>query len=177
MVKRYKDFSKNELLSIARKICISVKTAPKGRGVDIIDSAIITDEDIKKVSDKMIEIGEKYSHKGMLRDAKNILQSDVIVLIASKIRPLGLIKCGYCGFKNCEEKSKHTDIPCSFNTVDLGIAIGSAVSIAADFRVDNRIMYTIGFAARELGYFEDDYKIVFGIPLSATSKNPFFDRA
>jgi uncharacterized ferredoxin-like protein len=60
--------------------------------------------------------------------------------------------------------------------MDVGIAIGSAISIAADFRVDNRVMYTIGQAALNMEYFDDDVKIVCGIPLSATGKNPFFDR-
>jgi uncharacterized ferredoxin-like protein len=81
-----------------------------------------------------------------------------------------------CGFKNCEEKNKFPEIPCVFNTGDLGIAIGSAVSVAMDNRVDNRIMYTAGQAVIELGLLGKDVKIVYVIPLSATSKNPFFDR-
>ncbi|MCK4639266.1 MAG: ferredoxin domain-containing protein, partial [Bacteroidales bacterium] len=45
-----------------------------------------------------------------------------------------------------------------------------------DNRVDNRIMYTAGQAVIELGLLGEDVKIVYVIPLSATSKNPFFDR-
>ncbi len=58
----------------------------------------------------------------------------------------------------------------------MGIAVGSAISIASDNRVDNRIMYTVGIAVKELNLFEEGTAIVYGIPLSATSKNPFFDR-
>lgn len=81
-----------------------------------------------------------------------------------------------CGYNNCEEKENHPSHPCVFNTGDLGIAIGSAVSVAMDSRIDNRIMYTVGQAAKELKIFGDEVGIIYGIPLSASSKNPFFDR-
>ncbi|MFA5783030.1 MAG: ferredoxin domain-containing protein, partial [Bacteroidales bacterium] len=47
---------------------------------------------------------------------------------------------------------------------------------AMDHRVDNRIMYSVGLAVTEMELLGKDVKIVYGIPLSATSKNPFFDR-
>ena len=59
--------------------------------------------------------------------------------------------------------------------IDLGIALGSAVSIAADYRVDNRIMYSIGKAAAEMKY-ADDSVVWHGIPISISGKNIFFDR-
>ena len=65
---------------------------------------------------------------------------------------------------------------CSFNSGDLGIAVGSAVAMASDFRIDNRIMYTAGKAAIELRMLGDEVKIAYGIPLAAMGKNPFFDR-
>jgi uncharacterized ferredoxin-like protein len=65
---------------------------------------------------------------------------------------------------------------CSFNVGDLGIAVGSAVSRAADMRVDNRIMYSVGKAVLELNLLPDKVRLVYGVPLSATGKNPFFDR-
>lgn len=42
--------------------------------------------------------------------------------------------------------------------------------------IDNRIMFTAGKAALELGCFPGTVKVAYGIPLSATGKNPFFDR-
>lgn len=73
------------------------------------------------------------------RDAGNILESEAVLLIGTKFNPIGVDQCGLCGFKSCEDKSKAH--PCVFNTGDLGIAVGSAVSVAMDSRVDNRIMY------------------------------------
>lgn len=159
---------------IAEKMVIAARTAPKGKGISNLVIRIAETEDIKEISARLQELGEQYEHKGFLRDAENILNASVMVLLGTTIRPLGLRVCGLCGFENCEGKPAH--VPCSFNTGDLGIAVGSAVSVAMDNRVDNRIMYSVGIAVVEMGLMGDEVKIVYAIPLSATSKNPFFDR-
>jgi len=58
--------------------------------------------------------------------------------------------------------------------MDLGIALGSAVKMASELNVDNRIMYTVGAAAKDLQIMDADGMV--GIPLSMTGKNIFFDR-
>lgn len=163
-------------LNVANKMVAAARTAPKGRGINNMECKIITGDDIVAVAEVMKRIAKEEDFHAFERDAENILTSGVVVLFASKIKALGLKKCGLCGFKNCTEKNKFPEVPCSFNSGDLGIAIGSAVSIAMDNRIDNRIMYTVGQAVIELGIFTDEYKIIYGVPLSATSKNPFFDR-
>lgn len=164
------------LISVVKKMMIAARTAPKARGIDHLEIVMVESQDIEKISQKMREIGTESEIPSFIRDAENILQATVMMLVGTKIKSAGLKKCGHCGFKNCEEKDKHPDIPCTFNTGDLGIAIGSAVSIAMDHRVDNRVMYTVGQAVMELGMLGKEIRIVYGIPLSATSKNPFFDR-
>jgi len=37
-------------------------------------------------------------------------------------------------------------------------------------------MYTVGQAVLRMGLFDEDIKIVYGVPLSVSAKNPFFDR-
>ncbi len=171
------EFKKQALIEIARKMVVAARTAPKARGVDNIEMAILTDNNIYALAKKMKEIGSKEDNHVFLRDAENVRQSaDVVVLIGTGFQSLGLKLCGLCGFENCEKKNEHPGVPCAFNTGDLGIAVGSAVSAAADYRVDNRIMYTIGYAAREMEVLNSDIKIIYGIPMSATAKNPFFDR-
>jgi len=164
------------LYDVAKRMMLAAKTAPKGRGKDNLEMRIADHSLIELISEKMKEIGEKHKQEFFIRDADNILQAPFMLLIGTKINPLGLDKCGLCGFKNCEEKNKKPLIPCTFNTCDLGIAIGSAVSIAMDARVDNRIMYTVGMAVKELQLMGNELALVYGIPLTATSKNPFFDR-
>jgi len=61
------------------------------------------------------------------------------------------------------------------SSLDMGIALGSAVKIAGLMNVDNRIMYRIGVVAREMKLVDADF--VMGIPLSATGKSIYFDRS
>ena len=61
-------------------------------------------------------------------------------------------------------------------SIDLGIAIGSAVSVGADLRADTRVMYSIGKAAIAMDLFEGKAQVVMGIPVSISGKSPFFDR-
>ncbi|MEM4659794.1 MAG: ferredoxin domain-containing protein, partial [Sulfolobales archaeon] len=66
------------------------------------------------------------------------------------------------------------DLNLAMSLVNLGIAVGSAVKTASILNVDNRVMFTIGVAAKKLNLIDAD--VVLGIPLSATSKNIYFDR-
>jgi uncharacterized ferredoxin-like protein len=175
---RHEDELKKEtILDVARKMMIAARTAPKGRGADNIVMALVQHDEVVTISRTMKEmVKEGHLPKYFLRDAENILLAPVMMLIGTKIKSLGLKPCGMCGFEDCKEKEKHPDHPCTFNTVDLGIAVGSAVGIAMDNRVDNRIMYTVGQAIIRMGILGNDVKIIYGIPLSVSSKNPFFDR-
>ncbi|MGC9332382.1 MAG: ferredoxin domain-containing protein [Bacteroidales bacterium] len=161
---------------VAEHMAVAARTAPKTRGRDVIHTAIVDGDDINPLVAEMKHIAEAYNMDFFARDAENVLDASCLLLIGCEIKSMNLTPCGMCGFKNCAEKNKHPGVPCVFNSMDVGIAIGSAISIAADFRVDNRVMYTIGQAALNLEYFDDDVSIVCGIPLSATGKNPFFDR-
>lgn len=169
---------RNEAIyTIAQKMMIAARTAPKGRGTDNMVIHVVGKETIEKIASKMKELVEKenWPHS-FARDAGNILSAPYMVLMGTKIDPMRLKICGMCGYENCDEKDNHPDVPCVFNTGDLGIAIGSAVSIAMDNRIDNRIMYTVGQAVVRMGLLPKEVKIIYGIPLSVSSKNVFFDR-
>ncbi len=170
------DIRKKAVLNVAESMLAAARTAPKASGVDRLVMAVAEGDTIQKLAGqmkKMVQDGE--ARDFFTRDADNILRSEAVVLIGTKIKAHGL-DCGLCGFPNCAEKNKNPGCPCIFNTGDLGIAIGSAVSIAADARIDNRIMYSVGQAARRLGLLGEDVKIVYGIPLCCSGKSPFFDR-
>jgi len=171
----YNNIIDDSILNVAKLMLVAAKTAPKARGRDNLVMTIAEKSDIVLLSKKMFEISENTGVDSFKRDAGNILLSSYLVLIGTKIQTAGLLKCGMCGFANCEEKNKYKNTPCVFNTGDLGIAIGSAISIAMNHRVDNRIMYTVGQAAFELKILGLDVPIIYGISLSATAKNPFFD--
>lgn len=165
------------IYEVARKMMIAARTAPKAKGVDTLAIALLKKDAIVEVSNTLKEMARRDSLPDFfLRDAVNILSATAMVVLGTAISPLGLSPCGMCGFANCAEKNEHPTHPCVFNTGDLGIAIGSAVSVAMDHRVDNRIMYTVGRALLEMGVLGEEVKIIYGIPLSVSGKNPFMDR-
>ncbi len=169
-------FEKETILGIAKKMALAARTAPKGRGRDTLEIMIADKKDIEIIAIQMDKIYNKTNKHFFKRDAENIRNCEAVLFIGSSIGSLDLPYCGFCGFKNCTEKNKHQDIPCTFNNIDLGIAIGSAVSIAADNRIDNRVLFSAGKAVLDLKMMDKTTKVIFGIGLSANSKNIFFDR-
>ena len=161
-----------QVLRIAQQMMTAARTAPKGKGVDVIEIAMVTDEDIQRLSNEMIAIHAENGFKFFLRDADNILNAECIILIGTREHAHGL-NCGHCGFPTCAERP--AGVPCAIVSTDVGIAIGSACATAADHRVDTRVMFSAGLAAQRLNLLEG-CKQVFAIPVSASSKNSFFDR-
>ena len=176
MIKTETELRKDEAYQCALAMMTAARTAPKGGGKDNLAIALVDAETIKTLSDKMKELAVTNELPSAARDAENILNCDYLVLLGTRLSPYGLKKCGLCGFKDCREKAAHPAFACIFNTGDLGIAVGSAVSIAADRRVDTRIMYTAGCAALALDLLGRDVKIAYAIPISISGKSPFFDR-
>lgn len=160
------------VLEVARQMMTAARTAPKGKGIDIIEIGMVTGEDLKRLAEKMVAMAEENGMKFFLRDADNILQSECVIIIGTHEKAQSL-NCGHCGSPTCVDRP--SGVPCALNIVDVGIAIGSACATAADLRVDTRVMFSAGMAAQELEWL-GDCKNVYAIPVSASSKNPFFDR-
>jgi uncharacterized ferredoxin-like protein len=150
----------------------AARTAPKAKGVDILECCLLTGDNIQKLSDVMLQMFEETGRPVYQRDGNNILKADCVLIIATKSQMMGL-NCGHCGFPTCGEKP--AAVPCAFNGTDVGIAIGSAVATAADERVDTRVMFSVGMAAERMNLLPGCTQY-FGIPISASSKSPFFDR-
>jgi uncharacterized ferredoxin-like protein len=169
-----REAEESAVLLVANLMCAAARTAPKARGMDDIETRIIREEK-ERLADKMEEIGREFDVPFFIRDADNVRRSVLVVLIGTRITPHNLSPCGFCGFSNCEEMKVKGGV-CAFSINDLGIAVGSAVSIASLHHIDNRIMFSAGYAALKLGLLPTDVKVAFGIPLSCTGKNIFFDR-
>ena len=172
MTQNERELRYEQVLRIAMQMMTAARTAPKGKGIDIIEVALVTGEDLKVLSDRMVALAEEQGMKFFLRDADNILSAECVVLIGTREQPQGL-NCGHCGYAVCGHRPE--GVPCALNTIDVGIAIGSACATAADHRVDTRVMFSAGLAAQRMNWLED-CRQVFAIPVSASSKNPFFDR-
>jgi uncharacterized ferredoxin-like protein len=161
-----------QVIEAVKQMMTAARTAPKGKGIDIIEIAAVVGDDIKILSDKTRELGEQNGLKFFFRDAENILSAEAVVLIGTRSQEHGL-NCSHCGYATCAEKPEI--VPCVLNSVDVGIAIGSACATAADLRLDTRVMFSVGLTAQKLNWLEGCQSI-FAIPVSASSKNPFFDR-
>ena len=172
MIQNEREIRHEHVLNIARQMMTAARTAPKGKGIDIVEVAMVTGDDLKVLSDRMIALAEEQGMKFFLRDAGNILSAECVVLIGTREQAQGL-NCGHCGYALCTQRPE--GVPCAINSVDVGIAIGSACATAADFRVDTRVMFSAGLAAQRLNWLEG-CRQVFAIPVCASSKNPFFDR-
>jgi len=184
-----KEAEKNAITMAAALMAASARTAPKGRGVDSIASLILMDDDLEKLASAMEKNAtEKPDFLSAVhrRDANNVRNSGCVLLLGVTGEPKKIeqpLNCGACGFASCEHLAKarkqarvkdFAGPVCIFQAMDLGIALCSSVKLAADFGIDNRMMYTIGAAAKSIGLLDSD--VIIGIPLSVSGKNPYFDR-
>jgi len=177
-----RDAEHNCVLDVAQFMVSAARTAPKGRGEDRIVTAIVYGEEKEKLAEEMERLAsDGWLTRSMPRDAQNVRESQAVVLIGTKAsgepKNRGGEHCiydvDYFSKKVVGEEFQELP-PCGMFLIDLGIAIGSAVKIAGDMNVDNRVMLTAGIAARNIGLLEAEVAI--GIPLSISGKDPFFDR-
>jgi len=171
----------------ASMMALSARTAPKTRGINSVKTLILTGKDLEQLA---LAMEKKFKEKStelstFKRDADNVRNSSAVLLIGVLRDPKRIelpFNCGACGYKSCKnllaagkrEGEDFTGPICIFQAIDLGIALGSAVKLAGELNIDNRMMYTIGAAAKKLRLLDSD--LIIGIPLSVTGKNPYFDR-
>ncbi len=176
------------IVEVAKLMIASARTAPKGRGVDNIMMAIVTGKEKDELADTMEKRSKNKKNplQSFINDAIAVRSSPLVLLIGVRgtipKKPENPLNCGACGYETCNEfikveKKKGEDFTgpiCIFEAMDLGIALGSSVKIASAMNIDNRLLYTMGAAAKDLGLLEAD--IIISIPLSVTGKNIYFDR-
>lgn len=170
---------KEIMLTVAGLMELSARTAPKCLGQDFVRSKVVAGEDLLTLADAMDRYGKEKKAVNFDRDAESIRRSDALLLLAlERSRPLGL-DCGACGHSRCADLSPREGPEfvgplCSWRVLDLGIALGSAAKTAGIHNADNRIMYRPGVVAKKIGMMDGD--LVVGIPISAGTKNIYFDR-
>ena len=174
-MKNSSDYEKQAALNTVAHMAAAARTAPKARGIDNISTVVIDDPEVRaRLIQKMKEIAKRDNMPFIERDANCIANSPAILVIGVASNPTGL-NCGMCGCPNCDALQQKGGV-CAYNTMDLGIAVGSAIALAAHFHMDNRVMYSIARACIEMKFFGESVKQALAIPLSVTGKSPFFDR-
>ncbi|MEF9918037.1 MAG: DUF2148 domain-containing protein [Eubacterium sp.] len=177
MIYHSKEVEESGILTIAQNMCVAARTAPKTRGIDFLDTCIITGDEKELLAVKMENLADTLEMAFFVRDADCVRKSQAVVLVGSRYTQRGLNEgCQYCNFTNCKDCADHNGV-CVYDPIDLGIALSSAVSIAGAAYADSRIMFSVGKAALDLNFLDDSIKIIMGIPISATGKSPYFDRS
>lgn len=173
-MKNEKELRHELAIQAAKEMMRAARTAPKAKGLDLLEIGMCdSPEDKEQLATQMEHIYTQNGFKFFLRDAQNIRDAEAVVFIGTHEQPLGL-NCAYCGAERCDLRAAGT--PCAFNAIDIGIAVGSACATAAQLHADTRVMYSAGTAAQQLGWPAEGCKMVIAIPVSNSSKNPFFDR-
>lgn len=175
MIEKRNEAAAAAAMRVAQDMVAAALTAPKGCGVDNVDALIISGEEKDVLASHMRDIARETGEDFYERDAGNVDNSHCVVIIAAMDNPIQLTNCGYCGFPDCAA-NRQAGASCAFNVTDAGIAIGSAVSVAADRRMDNRVLFSAGKAALRMNLFPEGTRVCYGIPLSTSSKSVFFDR-
>ena len=171
----------NVVSYVAELMSAAAITSPKAKGSNFVEVKILEGEILKEIAVRMVEYGIKTGKKNFDRDGKNVANSEAVVLIGLKNTDTGGLNCGACGYPDCNSFLKHTPVDvefkgptCAYRLLDMGIAIGSAVKIAAMMNIDNRVMYRVAVIARDMKLVDWDF--VIGIPLSISGKSIYFDR-
>ena len=83
MILNERESRHEHVLHVARQMMTAARTAPKGKGVDIIEIAMVTDGDINILSEMMVKMVAEHGMKFFLRDAENILNAECVLLIGT----------------------------------------------------------------------------------------------
>ena len=116
MILNERESRHEHVLHVARQMMAAARTAPKGKGVDIIEIAMVTDGDINILSEMMVKMVAEHGMKFFLRDAENILNAECVLLIGTHEQAQGL-NCGHCGYATCV--SRKEGVPCAINRISL----------------------------------------------------------
>ena len=186
-IKKSEESEREAVEAGASMMALIARTAPKTRGLDSLKTVVLTGQELESLATAMENKFTEKSTRLLIfkRDADNVRNCAAVLLIGVSRDPKRLelpFNCGACGYEDCAHLAgadgrrgeDFTGPACLFQAIDLGIALGSAVKLAAELGIDNRIMYTVGAAAKTLNLLDSD--LIMGVPLSVTGKNPFLDR-
>ena len=171
--------------SVGGLMALSARTAPKAVGLDSIKVEVLTGKDQERLAKQMIKTGKELKIDFFRINGEQVKVSDATLLIGVEgQKPLGA-DCGGCGYATCAEMEKaikakkikkalYLGPNCVLKVSDLGIAVGSAVKTASIHNVDNRVMFSAGVVALQMGMLKG-CSVAYGIPLKASGRNIFWD--
>ena len=129
MIITSQDAEQRGLEQVADLMCVAARTAPKAKGVDNLETLLVSGEEKDRLSAEMRRIAVEAGMAFFDRDAGCLEKAPVVLLLGQKVKPIGVKPCGYCGHGDCAACAQNGG-QCAISIGDLGIAIGSAYLVS-----------------------------------------------
>ena len=84
MLYNERDLRQTQALDIAQKMLVAARTAPKGKGIDVVECAVIDGDDLETLACTMEAIGEERGHQFVLLAAGCVRNSLDVVLVGRR---------------------------------------------------------------------------------------------
>ncbi len=98
MVINERDIRNETVRAAAQAVMAAARTAPKAKGRDMVEVAVVTEEDIERLAETMVLMSGESGMKFLLRDADNIRQAQAVIVVGiSDPHAVCGLNCGYCG--------------------------------------------------------------------------------
>lgn len=91
MITNVRDITDELTLTAARTLLGAVKTAPHAKGVDILEAAVISGDELAALVTHMKAMGQAPGRAFFIRDASNIEQSPCVMLVGTHLKTKDLI--------------------------------------------------------------------------------------
>jgi len=162
-----KEYLYEHQLEIAKNIVLAIHKAPQITGKTQLEAEIIWGDDLEPIIEVLGPIGKAMRYVQWdyqtLKGCHEKGESPIIIAIGGKTNRSNLAwDCGACGFATCKEFNKYSKDQggggqlggpcCNWKVLDYAIACDWACASAWQYRVDNRIMGSVGFALNALNY-------------------------
>lgn len=184
------EYLQDHLVNVAKSIVLAVRKAPTITGKTRVDAEIIWGDDIVPIIEVMEPVAQavRYVHWDYqtIKGCHDKGESPVIIAIGGKVDQSNLAwNCGACGFLSCAEFNAYAKEysgggqlggpSCNWKLLDFAIACDWACAAAWQYKVDNRIMGSLGFSLGALNYLPDA-NVRLGIALGPARDMVYYSR-
>ena len=80
MIYNERDLREAQALDIAQKMLVAARTAPKGKGIDVLECAVVNGDEKEALAVAMETIGKERGHAFFLRDSGCVRTCQCVVL-------------------------------------------------------------------------------------------------
>lgn len=185
-----KDYLQEHLLEVAKSIVLAIHKAPQITGKTVIETEIVYGEDLVPIIEVLAPVAQAARY--VMWDYETIKncydkgEPPVIINIGAKVDRSNLAwNCGACGFATCKEFNAYAKDQggggqlggpsCNWKLLDFAIACDWACASAWQYKVDNRIMGSVGFALQALNFLPNS-NVKLGLALGPPRDMVYYSR-